>query len=113
MQPASASRLGYVSSPFGIIFTCSHTVQHFEYFEEKNRTKKNIAICDIDGSFTNNLDFPELEDEKRILRSLSALKNFKGAKFDSAFHEIYHEDLLAYDKRFTIEVRNVFFGILD
>ena len=48
-----------------------------------------------------------------MLRSLSALKNFKGAKFDSAFHEMYQEELIASDKKFTIEVRNVFFGILD
>ena len=54
-----------------------------------------------------------MEDEKRILRSLSALKNFKGAKYDSAFPEIYQEELLQSDKKFTIEVRNVFFGVLD
>ena len=41
------------------------------------------------------------------------MKNFKGAKFDSAFHEMYQEELIASDKKFTIEVRNVFFGILD
>ena len=100
-----------VTSPFPIMFACSHLVAHYEYFEELG--KDHIAICDIDGSFTNNLDFPELEDEKRILRSLSALKNFKGAKFDSAFHEMYQKDLVESGKRFTIEVRNVFFGILE
>ena len=75
-----------VQSPFPILFTCSHLVQDFEYFEDLQ--KGNIAICDIDGSYTNNLDMPVLEIEKKILRSLSALKNFKGAKFDSAFHEM-------------------------
>ena len=91
IQPASQSRLGMVGCPFPIIFACSHLVQDFEYFESLG--KEHIAICDIDGSYTNNLDFPQLEDEKRVLRSLSALKNFKGAKFDSAFHEMYQEDL--------------------
>ena len=100
-----------VQSPFPILFACSHIVCDFEGFEALD--KDHIAICDIDGSFTNNLNFPELEDEKRILRSLSALKNFKGAKFDSAFHEMYSEELKESDNRFTIEVRNVFFGILD
>jgi len=75
-----------------IIFACTHLVEQFEFFEEQG--KDHVAICDIDGSFTNNLPMPELEDEKRILRSLSALKNFKGAKFDSAFTEMYQEDLI-------------------
>lgn len=88
-----------VTSPFPILFACSHLVEQFEYFEELKRP--GIAICDIDGSFTNNCEFPELEDEKRILRSLSALKNFKGAKFDSAFHEMYQEELANSDKLFT------------
>lgn len=86
-------------------------MQDFDYFEKLG--KSHIAICDIDGSYTNNIEFPLLEDERTILRSLSALKNFKGAKFDSAFHEMYQEDLVTSDKKFTIEVRNVFFGILD
>ena len=92
-----------VQSPFPILFACSHIVCDFEGFEALD--KYHLAICDIDGSFTNNLDFPELDDEKRILRSLSALKNFKGAKFDSAFHEMYQEELIQSDNRFTIEVR--------
>lgn len=72
-----------------------------------------MAICDIDGSFTNNLNFPELEDEKRMLRSLSALKNFRGAKFDSAYEESYAEEMKAQEKNFARDVRNQFFGVLD
>lgn len=87
VQPASSARIGMVQSPFPILFTCSPLVQHFENFEELQ--KDHIAICDIDGSFTNNLQFPELEDEKRTLRLLSALKNFKGARYDSAFKEMH------------------------
>ena len=100
-----------MGSPFPILFTCSQLIQPFEYFEELR--KDNIAICDIDGSYTNNLPLPALEDEKIILRSLSALKNFKGARYDSAFKEMYDADLKKSDTNFTIEVRNVFFGILD
>lgn len=75
--------------------------------------KDHIAICDIDGSFTNNLQLPELEDENTMLRSLSALKNFKGARYDSAFKEMHEEQLRKSDRTFTIEARNVFFGILN
>ena len=100
-----------VQSPFPILVCCSSLVETFEHFEGLNKT--NIAICDIDGSFTNNLEMPELEDENTMLRSLSALKNFKGARYDSAFKEMYEEDLRKSDESFTIEARNVFFGILN
>ena len=50
---------------------------------------KNVAICDIDGSFTNNLEFPKLEDELNHLRILNSLKNYKVTKFDSAFTDQY------------------------
>ena len=56
---------------------------------------------------------PELEDENTMLRSLSALKNFKGARYDSAFKEMYEEDLRKSDESFTIEARNFFFSILN
>lgn len=100
-----------VQSPFPILFACSNLVQTFEHFEAMN--KDHIAICDIDGSFTNNLQLPELEDENTMLRSLSALKNFKGARYDSAFKEMHEEQLRNSDRTFTIEARNVFFGILN
>ena len=66
-------------------------METFENFE--GLSKEQISICDIDGSFTNNLELPELEDENTMLRSLSALKNFKGARYDSAFKEMYEEDM--------------------
>ena len=34
-----------------------------------------------------SVEIPVSEDEKRILRSLSALKNFKGARYDTAFFD--------------------------
>ena len=34
VQPASEARIGMVQSPFPILFTCSHTVRDFDYFEE-------------------------------------------------------------------------------
>ena len=100
-----------VQSPFPILLACSSLDENFEYFEKMN--KDHIAICDIDGSFTNSIDLPELEDENIMLRSLSALKNFKGARYDSAFKEMYEEDLKLSNESFTIEARKVFFGILD
>ena len=100
-----------VNSPFPILICCSGLVETFEGFEGLN--KDHIAICDIDGSFTNNLELPELEDENSFLRSLSSLKNYKGARYDSAFKEMYEEDLRKSDENFTKEARTVFFGILN
>ena len=34
-----------------------------------------MAVCDIDGSFTNKIEFPEMEDEKNFIRSIMNLKN--------------------------------------
>ena len=93
------------------MLACSSLDENFEYFESLEG--EHIAICDIDGSFTNNIDLPELENENIMLRSLSALKNFKGARYDSAFKEMYEDDLRLSQESFTIEARKVFFGILD
>ena len=67
--------------------------------------RDNVAICDIDGSFTNNLDLPELEDEKVFLRSLSALKNFRNLKFDVAFPESFADEMFQSEQNFTKLVR--------
>lgn len=115
VQPGRNEKVGLFSSPIPIIFACSHHAGDFEYFEMKGEEigRDNVAICDIDGSFTNNLKFPELEDEKRMLRSLSALKNFRGAKSDSAFEESYAEEMKAQEKNFAIDVRYQFYGVLN
>ena len=69
---------------------------------------KNVAICDIDGSFTNNLEFPKLEDELNHLRILNSLKNYKVTKFDSAFTDQYQAELATNHRQFVKEVRNYF-----
>ena len=74
---------------------------------------QNIAICDIDGSYTNNLDLPKLEDELHHLRTLNLLKNYKVTKFDSAFSDQYQAELDANHKTFVKEVRDYFKGILS
>ena len=35
----------------------------------------NMAVCDIDGSFTNDMKFPIIEGEKNYIRTIMNLKN--------------------------------------
>ena len=37
--------------------------------------EQRFAILDIDGSYTNEIDLPSLENEGRDLRVLNTLKN--------------------------------------
>lgn len=112
IQPGSSSKLNIVDvSPLPAIFCCQQTVADFDTFEQLEN--KAIAICDIDGSFTNNLDMPSLEDERSMIRTLNMLKNRRGYRSDGAFPELYQKDLKEADKHFTTEVRNVFKSQLD
>ena len=60
----------------GAIITCQSLVKSFEKFEEKRmkdsyeNIRDNIAICNIDGSFTNDIGMPELSEEKTLLKTL-------------------------------------------
>ena len=49
----------------------------FDYFTDLETTggMGNLAILDIDGSYTNNHKFSTLENEGYSMRSLNALKN--------------------------------------
>ena len=61
----------------------------------------SLAVCDIDGNYTNDLQFPELDNEKLILRQLSIFKNFKGTKLDIAFDDDYKGKIIDSDKNFA------------
>ena len=57
IQPASESLLDYAESPVPIIFCVSPLIRDFDQFEELIEASgfKNMAVCDIDGSFTNSV----------------------------------------------------------
>jgi hypothetical protein len=63
-----------------IIFCVSPLVKDFDQFEELIEASSfgNMAVCDIDGSFTNESDkmkFPKVENEKTYIRAIMNLKN--------------------------------------
>jgi hypothetical protein len=66
----------------------------FEYFlqleEEGGMT--NLAILDIDGSYTNNKTFPKMENEGNAMRTLNYLKNRSLMKLDYAFGQMIKEE---------------------
>ena len=58
---------------FGTIMTCKSLVRDFNFFEKKNQKTdngKHIAICNIDGSFTNNIPMPTFSEENNMLETL-------------------------------------------
>ena len=56
IQPANPSLLGYAESPTPVIFCCNPIdVADFDYFMDlENDGMNNLAILNIDGSYTNN-----------------------------------------------------------
>ena len=63
-----------------IIFCVSSLVKNFDEFEELIEASSfgNMAVCDIDGSFTNESDkmkFPKIERERDYIRAIMNLKN--------------------------------------
>lgn len=115
VQPGRKERVGMFQSPIPIIFACGQLAQDFDFFESQGHSlqRDNIAICDIDGSFTNNLVFPELENEKKIIRSISGIKNFRGSRFDCAFEENYANEVNEQERNFELTIRQSFFNLLD
>lgn len=54
------------------MITCSENVKDFEMFEQLNEKKflkpeDKVVLCDIDSGYTNNLPFPEFENERKFL----------------------------------------------
>ena len=77
IQPANEDLLDYAESPVPIIFCVSPLVKDFDQFEELIQSSNfmNMAVCDIDGSFTNDMKFPIIEGEKNYIRTIMNLKN--------------------------------------
>ena len=57
-----------VDSPFPKIYATNNFQNSFEDFEEMS---SDVAVCDIDISFTNEIDLPAIPNEKLIIRILS------------------------------------------
>ena len=55
IQPAGVGLSGYAESPTPVIFCCSPLAMDFDYFInlEAESGLGNLAILDIDGSYTN------------------------------------------------------------
>lgn len=71
----------------------------------------NLAILDIDGSYTNDHKFPSVENEGYAMRALNTLKNRRIQKYDYAFKEMVDNDVED-DENFIQEVRQTFFNML-
>ena len=70
-----------------------------------------IAILDIDGSYTNEKKFPELPDEGLVLRTLNCFKN----KMITQYDYLYKNEKSSPEKdteSFIKEVRQTFFKFL-
>jgi hypothetical protein len=86
----------------------------FDYFMELEREggMGNLAILDIDGSYTNNQKFQSMNNEQSFLRTLNNLKNRKISKYDYAYVEQVTQDD-EHDKDWFVEaVRQTFFSFL-
>ncbi len=66
IQPAGKPLRDYVESPSPVIFCCNPLDTDFEYFDKLQKSGfNNLAIIDIDGSYTNDLHFPQLNEEQQ------------------------------------------------
>ena len=51
-----------------MIFGTSYSTADFDYFDGMS---DSMAICDIDASYTNNIDLPTLYNEQMYIRILN------------------------------------------
>lgn len=84
----------------------------FDYFMKlEEEGSKNLAILDIDGSYTNDRQFEKMENEGNAMRTLNTLKNKKIRKCDYAFTSMV-QDEDEDSETFVREVRQTFFNFL-
>ena len=72
----------------------------------------NLAILDIDGSYTNDHKFSSVQNEGYAMRALNTLKNRRIQKYDYAFKEMVENDQEDDEENFIQEVRQTFFNLL-
>lgn len=82
----------------------------FDYFMElEEGGMGNLAILDIDGSYTNDQKFETLQCEQSFMRTLNNLKNRKITKYDYAYVDMVSQDTELDKAEFVSEVRRTFF----
>lgn len=69
IQPGNEGLLGHADGTMAVIFGCNASMAGFDYFESLQSSE--MAICDIDACFTNNLDLPRLPSEHMYIRILN------------------------------------------
>lgn len=74
------------------------------------RSNPDIAICDIDASFTNNIELPTIFQEPVNCRILSIFKNSRVQQYDLAYEN--KEEQEAFTEEVYQTIRETFFNIL-
>jgi hypothetical protein len=69
IQPGNEGLLGHADGTMAVIFGCNASMAGFDYFESLQSNE--MAICDIDACFTNNLELPRLPSEHMYIRILN------------------------------------------
>ena len=104
--------MAYVESPMPVIFCCSPDDRDFNYFESlTEQGLRNLAIVDIDGNYTNNVQMAELPGEINSLKMLNSLRNKRIFKYDYSYKELNMRRELD-SEQFVEDVRRVFLSLL-
>ncbi len=83
IQPGNPNLIGYADGTLPLIYgACSYDAS-FETFELQ--CNESVVICDIDASFTNNVELPRLPTEPMIIRLLSLMRNQRVEQYDFAY----------------------------
>lgn len=128
IQPGNERLLGLTDGIISVIYGSNPTVSAgFDFFDGMGSA--DMAICDIDGCFTNNIQLPTLPQEHMYIRALNALKNSKIANYDKAYPLYQSKEELkkqlpgisnptpeqlaaAATEEFVTQVREAFFAML-
>jgi hypothetical protein len=82
--PGNDRLLGLTDGIIQVLYGSNPTVSAgFDFF--MGLGSADMAVCDIDGCFTNNIDLPTLPQEHMYIRALNALKNSKISLYDKAY----------------------------
>ena len=88
--------MGLTDGIISVVYGSNPTVSAgFDFFDSMGLT--DMAVCDIDGCFTNNIVLPVLPQEHMYIRALNALKNSKISNYDKAYPNYKDKD----DKKAT------------
>lgn len=68
IQPGNESLLGHADGFMAVIYGSNSACQGFDYFDGMS---PEMAVCDIDACFTNNIELPSLPSEQMYIRILN------------------------------------------